>query len=53
MIYLGKDANCQHAPDTTDTMDKEGAAGIIKMVLLVQYLHAKEDDKARHTSNKD
>ena len=53
IIYLGKDANCQHAPDITDTMDQEGAAGIIKMILLVQDLHAKEDNKARHTANKD
>ena len=34
-------------------MDKEGAAGIIKMILLVQDLHAKENDKARYTANKD
>ena len=53
MIYLCKDANCQHTPDSTDTMDKEGAAGIIKMILLVQDLHAKENNKARYTANKD
>ena len=34
-------------------MDKEGAAGIIKMMILVQDLNAKEDDEARYTANKD
>jgi hypothetical protein len=53
VIYLCKDANCQHAPDSTDTMDKEGAAGIIKIVLLIQDSHAQEYNEARYATNKD